>query len=87
MDEGRGQFFHSSMLKRYLERDNTDLGISGEEGEVVEETNMVQYDLDKVPEWPGFNSPFPENYRDESNRYRVPQINVNQVLINNCSQK
>lgn len=44
---------------------------TGEEGEVVDVGDKMQYDTKKLVSWPGFNTEMPKNYRDESDRYRV----------------
>ena len=45
-----------------------------EEGEVADQEDKVRYDVDKLVEWPGFNMPMPEGYRDETRDYRSPRI-------------
>ena len=32
---------------------------------------MVQVDIDKLVEWPGFNSELPRQFRDDTSRLRV----------------
>jgi len=44
---------------------------TGEEGEVVEASDKMQYDTKKLVSWPGFNTEMPRHYKDESDRYRV----------------
>eukprot|EP00090_Calanus_glacialis_P042392 TRINITY_DN7519_c0_g1_i1.p1 TRINITY_DN7519_c0_g1~~TRINITY_DN7519_c0_g1_i1.p1 ORF type:complete len:457 (-),score=180.01 TRINITY_DN7519_c0_g1_i1:113-1483(-) len=44
---------------------------TGEEGEVVEAGDKMEYDTKKLVSWPGFNTDIPKHYRDESDRYRV----------------
>ena len=42
----------------------------GEEGE-VEEKPVVEVDIAKLVEWPGFNSELPRDFRDDTSRLRV----------------
>ena len=50
-----------------------------EEGEVADQEDKVRYDVDKLVEWPGFNMPMPEGYRDETRDYRSPRIRESQM--------
>ena len=50
-----------------------------EEGEVADQEDKVRYDVDKLVEWPGFNMPMPEGYRDETRDYRCPRIRDSQM--------
>ena len=46
---------------------------NGEDGELqqdFEERQKVQYDGDKLLEWPGFNVEPPKGFQDESRLYR-----------------
>jgi len=50
-------------------------------GEVGEEASCAQYDIEKLKDWPGFNSyPSPILFDDESRYYRVPSINERDLL-------
>lgn len=62
---------NSSGLALYHEK-GARLGNVGEEdGEIMEEQEKIQYSLEKLIEWPGFNSPVPEKFRDETGKYRA----------------
>ena len=50
-----------------------------EEGEVADQDDKVRYDVDKLAEWPGFNAPMPDGYRDETRDYRCPRIRDSQM--------
>lgn len=50
-----------------------------EEGEVADQDDKVRYDVDKLVEWPGFNMPMPDGYRDETRDYRCPRIRDSQM--------
>ena len=43
----------------------------GEDGEVVENSDDPKVDIDKLVEWPGFNSELPREFRDDTSRLRV----------------
>ena len=45
--------------------------VGEEDGEIMEEQEKIQYSLEKLIEWPGFNSPVPEKFRDETGKYRA----------------
>jgi len=45
--------------------------VDGEEGEVMEVGDKLQYDTKRLVSWPGFNSEMPKHSRDETDRYRV----------------
>lgn len=70
----------SSGLALYHEK-GARLGNVGEEdGEIMEEKEKVQYSLDKLIEWPGFNSPVPEKFRDETGKYRAMSYSAVKTL-------
>ena len=45
-----------------------------EDGEVVEEKDTLEYDIERLVEWPGFNSSLPREFRDETNKYRAAPL-------------
>ena len=54
-----------------------------EDGEVVDEKDKVEFDIEKLIDWPGFNSELPREYRDESSKYRaVPFNRVRKLKVN-----
>ena len=58
---------------------------NGEEGEIsfVETTKKeVQYDVDKLIGWPGFNVEPIEDYKDESRFYRAPTLQLDRTNPN-----
>ena len=44
---------------------------AGEDGEVVEMKDKLEYDTSRLVEWPGFNSEVPRDFRDDTERLRV----------------
>jgi hypothetical protein len=63
----------------YVQKDQKIPEASEEDGEISEACDKVQYDFEKLPEWPGFNVEPPENFREESRRFNVPQMQSDQV--------
>merc|ERR1711874_555792 len=51
-----------------------------EEGEVTEADSRTKYDINKLKDWPGFNSYLSKEYKDETNYYRVPPITKRMLL-------
>ena len=45
-----------------------------EDGEVVEDKDTLEYDIERLVEWPGFNSPLPSEFRDETSKYRAAPL-------------
>lgn len=50
------------------------------DGEVGDEGSFTQYDIDKLKDWPGFNSYPSREFDDESRYYRVPPVNERDLL-------
>ena len=80
----------ASGLSLYMARDTrleefvSDVN-NGEEGEIsfVETTKKeVQYDVDKLIGWPGFNVEPNEDYKDESRFYRAPTLQLDRTNPN-----
>ena len=44
---------------------------AGEDGEVVEMKDKLEYDTSRLVEWPGFNSEVPRDFRDDTERLRM----------------
>ena len=63
----------------YSKKDQKVPEASEEEGEISEASDKIQYDFDRLPEWPGFNVEFPENFRDESRKFNAPKMRDDQV--------
>ena len=51
-----------------------------EEGEISDSFDKMQYDFDRLPEWPGFNVEMPNNFIDETHKYNAPKIKPEQVI-------
>ena len=51
-----------------------------EDGEVLDDKDKVQYDIEKLVEWPGFNSSLPAEFKDETNKYRAVNLSRTQLL-------
>jgi len=65
----------------YVEKDQSVPEAAEEEGEISDAVDKMQYDFDRLPEWPGFNVDMPENFRDESRKYNVPKMTAEQVML------
>lgn len=65
---------HSGMAL-YVEQNKALPDNGDEEGEIADQQDKVQYDISKIHEWPGFNVPVGNGFRDETKHYRVPAIN------------
>jgi len=53
---------------------------NGEEGEVDDVLNQIEFDTSKLQEWPGFNVKPPKGTKEEGNNYRAPPIQEHQSL-------
>jgi len=67
-----------SGLSMYIDRDRivtAEETTNGEDGELENDYDVrkVQYDADKLVEWPGFNVDIPKGFQDESRYYRYFQ--------------
>ena len=51
-----------------------------EDGEIKEEVDQTKYNMDKLIEWAGFNSPLPEAYTDETRKYRAMSYSAVKTL-------
>jgi hypothetical protein len=71
------------LIGSYSQKDHKVPEATEEEGEISEAADKVQYDFDRLPEWPGFNVEMPENFRDETQKYNVPRMNQEQVKYKN----
>jgi len=71
---------NNSGLSLYMDRGRVltaEETTNGEDGELqadFEEVKKVQYDSQKLLEWPGFNVEPPKGYQDESRLYRAPSL-------------
>ena len=70
---------HSGM-NLYLENGQKLRDLGEEEGELSDVTDKARFDIERLVDWPGFNSPLPKEYRDETERYRVPPLSRCQML-------
>ncbi|XP_023336104.1 zinc finger CCHC domain-containing protein 8 homolog [Eurytemora carolleeae] len=66
---------NSSGIQLYHERGQKVEDPCNEDGEVVDEKDKVEFDIEKLIDWPGFNSELPREYRDESSKYRAVPFN------------
>ena len=60
-------------LSMYIDRERVvtaEEATNGEDGELENDFKNVQYDADKLVEWPGFNVDIPKGFTDESRYYR-----------------
>ena len=71
-----------SFASSYSKKDQKVPEASEEEGEISEAADKIQYDFDRLPEWPGFNVDLPENFKDESRKYNAPMMRDDQVTHN-----
>jgi len=53
---------------------------NGEDGEVEDANNQIEYDTSKLQEWPGFNVDPPKGSRDDTKYHRVPPMQEHQSL-------
>ena len=42
-----------------------------EDGEIIDDGDKVKYNMDKLIDWPGFNSALPKEFTDETRKYRA----------------
>ena len=49
-----------------------------EEGEVADQEDKVRYDVDKLIEWPGYNMPVPNAFKDEGGNHGCPRMKESQ---------
>ena len=62
-----------SGLSMYIDRERVvtaEETTNGEDGELENNFKNVQYDAEKLVEWPGFNVEMPKGFTDESRYYR-----------------
>jgi hypothetical protein len=64
---------HSGM-NLYLENGQKLREVGEEEGELRDAADKAEFDNEKLVDWPGFNSPLPKEFRDDTDRYRVPPL-------------
>ena len=65
----------SSGVSLYLAENKVVTDFKGnEDGEIQDAEDKLEYDVDKLQEWPGFNVETPKEYREESRFYRCPEI-------------
>jgi len=72
-----------SGLSMYIDRERVvtaEETTNGEDGELENDFKNVQYDAEKLVEWPGFNVDMPKGFTDESRYYRAPGMKENQSL-------
>lgn len=64
----------ASGIQLYHEQGEKMLMAGDEDGEVVEDKDTLEYDIERLVEWPGFNSPLPSEFRDETSKYRAAPL-------------
>ena len=67
-------------MNLYLDNGQKLRELGEEEGEVSDPTDKAQFDIDRLVDWPGFNSPLPNQFRDDTDRYRAPHLSRCQML-------
>ena len=75
----QAEIFNSGM-NLYLENGKKLRELGEEEGELLDASEKAQFDIEKLVEWPGFNSPLPKDYRDDTDRYRAPPLSRCRML-------
>jgi hypothetical protein len=70
---------HSGM-NLYLENGQKLPEQGEEEGELNDPVDKAEFDIEKLVDWPGFNTPLPKEFRDDTERHRVPPLSRCQTL-------
>ena len=68
------QILHSGLSLYLGEGEVLAQDADDEDGEIADKEEKVQYDVERIVEWPGFNAPPPDGARDETHVYRCPRF-------------